>query len=341
MNFQQLALRRLLPTLSIAVGVAMAVNAPAHAQFVQGIDVSRHQGDINWTSVKNAGIEFAFCKATEGVDFIDIKFLQNMANASAAGVYIGPYHYGRPDSFENDPLDAAKEANDFVDAIEPYYQVPGYFLRPVLDMEEYDLEGVSDYKAFLSQWVRDFNDVVEARLGFSAIIYAGTGYSNAFFESDIGDYDFWLANWNYAPPNVPPPSASSVFGDWDFWQYSSTGNIGGISPVDRDVYQGTLAELLSEFQGVAPTGDFDQDGDADGADFLAWQRGVGKTGAAATFASGNADGDSDVDAEDLSVWKSQFGPLSVLNAQAVPEPPTAVLLIVAAVYGASVSRRRN
>ena len=92
------------------LAVVFASQSIAHAQFVHGVDVSHWQGNVNWTNLKNAGVQFAFAKATEGVDFVDIKFHQNMANARAAGVWIGPYHYARPDSFENDPQDAAKEA---------------------------------------------------------------------------------------------------------------------------------------------------------------------------------------------------------------------------------------
>jgi GH25 family lysozyme M1 (1,4-beta-N-acetylmuramidase) len=310
-----------------ALGGALAIGEQARGQFVYGIDVSRHQGLVSWSNVKNGGIQFAFCKATEGVDFVDSQFHTNMVNASAAGVYIGPYHYARPDSFEDDPLDAAKEANDFVDAIEQYYQTPGFTLRPVVDMEESDLTDVANKKAFLSEWLRDFNDVVETRLGFSAIVYASTSYINSFFEANISQYDLWLANWNYSPPNVPPSSADGIFNGWAFWQYTSTGSVGGVSPVDRDVYQGTLAEMLSEFRGVAPRADFDADGDVDGADLLAWQRNAGRTGSTATFARGNADGDLDIDTEDLGVWQSQFGGTVPL---AVPEPSAISLTICGA-----------
>jgi GH25 family lysozyme M1 (1,4-beta-N-acetylmuramidase) len=292
----------------------------AEAQFVQGVDVSVHQGVVNWTAMKNAGIQFAFAKATEGVDFIDTRYTLNMTNARAAGVYIGPYHYARPDSFENDPLDAAKEANDFVDAIQQYYQTPDFVLRPVLDMEESDLEGVANHKAFLSEWVRDFQAVVQERLGFSAIIYSSTSYINSYFETNLNQYPLWLANWNYTPPTVPPASADGIFNGWDFWQYTSSGSVGGISPIDRDVYQGTLAQMLAEFQGVAPTADFDRDGVVDGDDFLEWQRNVGRTGSAATFVRGNADGDADVDAADLAIWQNQYAAAASSNAASIPEP---------------------
>jgi predicted outer membrane repeat protein len=77
-----------------------------------------------------------------------------------------------------------------------------------------------------------------------------------------------------------------------------------------------------ELQTSAASADFDDDADADGADFLAWQRGLGATGAAATQANGNADGDGDVDGADLGFWKAQFGgpPPALAAAQAADQP---------------------
>ena len=64
---------------------------------MQGIDASRFQSTLNWATAKSQGIDFAFVKATEGVDFIDVSFVNHMNNAIAAGVLIGPYHFARPD----------------------------------------------------------------------------------------------------------------------------------------------------------------------------------------------------------------------------------------------------
>ena len=66
-----------------------------------------------------------------------------------------------------------------------------------------------------------------------------------------------------------------------------------------------------EDQPVADSADFDTDGDVDGSDFLAWQRGFGTAAPNATPADGDANGDKVVDATDLLVWEDQFGSLDV------------------------------
>src|SRR4051812_43780388 len=65
--------------------------------YINGFDVYNGDGAVNWTSAKNGGYQFAFVKATEGVDFIDARFTTNMNGAQSAGVLVGPYHFARPD----------------------------------------------------------------------------------------------------------------------------------------------------------------------------------------------------------------------------------------------------
>ena len=62
-----------------------------------GIDVSKWQGSINWNSVRGAGIEFAWMKATEGLTYKDPNFSANYLGAYNAGVIRGAYHFARPD----------------------------------------------------------------------------------------------------------------------------------------------------------------------------------------------------------------------------------------------------
>jgi hypothetical protein len=100
--------------------------------------------------------------------------------------------------------------------------------------------------------------------------------------------------------------------------------------------------------------DFDSDGDSDGADFLAWQRGLG-TATGATKSQGNADGDADVDAADLAAWKAQFstgafsgagalqtGFVRYVTGAASPVPePSAILLAGVGLVAYACSRRNS
>ena len=97
-------LRRLLVGGAMAV-VALAAAAgagwlyylnfsPDRSRFpVRGIDVSHHQGAIDWTEVAEANVAFAVIKASEGGDYVDEEFAGNFAAARAAGLAVGAYHF--------------------------------------------------------------------------------------------------------------------------------------------------------------------------------------------------------------------------------------------------------
>src|SRR3954451_3569796 len=161
---------------------AMAILAfaqPANAvTYIQGFDVYSGDGAVNWASAKAGGYDFAFVKATEGVNFIDASFATNMSDANSAGVDVGPYHFCRIDSKNgvkfttydggafayNSPTqtnkdawyDATSEANDFIDAIRPYYLQSGTtnYLQPVADVEGLPNFGNTTLnRTFISNWM--------------------------------------------------------------------------------------------------------------------------------------------------------------------------------------------
>src|SRR3954462_8803586 len=91
--------------IAISFVLAFRYALPAKAvTYIQGFDVYSGDGAVNWTSVKNGGYSFAFVKATEGVNFTDSRFATNMAGATSAGVYVGPYHFCRIDSYNGVPF---------------------------------------------------------------------------------------------------------------------------------------------------------------------------------------------------------------------------------------------
>ncbi len=111
-----------------ATGATVAVVPTVPAGALPGIDVSNHQGAIDWSLVAASGTRFAFAKATEGRTFIDPMYATNKAGAALGGVVFGAYHFARPDDTAND---AVIEADHFVDVAQ---LAPGNLL-PVLDIE--------------------------------------------------------------------------------------------------------------------------------------------------------------------------------------------------------------
>jgi len=132
---------------------------------------------------------------------------------------------------------------------------------------------------------------------------------------------------------------NSVYADEDnpFIEFGISDNAGfGSFDMDFLSYQlGVIAPV------AAPTedADFDDDGDVDGADFLAWQRGLGLPG---NNSQGDANGDGLVNAADLGIWQSNYAAAggALVSSSAVPEPTTALLLAVGALSMAGTNRRR-
>ena len=122
--------------------VSFGNNPDSTADFqvlIQGLDVSHHQGSIDWTSVATAGYRFSLIKATEGNDWLDPNFKANWDNAKEAGLAVGAYHYA---SANNHPgvNGAEGEAEWFYNST--MTQVGGFSggLPPILDVEKIGLE---------------------------------------------------------------------------------------------------------------------------------------------------------------------------------------------------------
>ena len=216
-----------------ATGATVAVvptvpMVPAGA--LPGIDVSNHQGAIDWSLVAASGTEFAFAKATEGRTFIDPMYSTNKAGAALAGVAFGAYHFARPDDTAND---AVIEADHFVDVA----QLASGNLLPVLDIES--TGGLT--QAQVTQWILAWLDRVTVRLGVRPIVYTSpNGWENRTGDTtavvDAGYSVLWVAHWGVASPTVP--AANWGGNGWTFWQYGNCGAVPGIDGcVDVDWYE--------------------------------------------------------------------------------------------------------
>jgi GH25 family lysozyme M1 (1,4-beta-N-acetylmuramidase) len=199
----------------------------------EGIDVSHWQGTIDWARVRAAGKRFAFIKASENTSFVDDRYQWNRAQAKAAGLYVGAYHFAKPSSASGD---AVAEADHFVDTAD---WTSGELL-PVLDLE--DTGGLGS--SALVTWVRTFLTRVYDRTGERAIIYVSPSFwstkmANSTWFAKNGYGVLWIAHWTTASsPSVPAESWGGK--GWTFWQYTSDGSVSGISGrVDLNRYKGT------------------------------------------------------------------------------------------------------
>ena len=218
------------------------------AELIPGIDVSHWQGTINWASVKNAGIKFAFMKATQGNTYVDPKFATNLTGAKAQGILVGPYHFCDLNTDTTNANDAINEANHFLDVIKPYYQ-NGLYLPPVADVEGFPaFASTAEAKAFTSAWTQKFSDRVYSVLGVRPLVYTSLSKANSYYTSPVAaSHPLWLAWWKSTGLTTPPTSTNTpLWGKYDFWQWTSSGTVSGISGnVDRDVFDGTMAQLSS------------------------------------------------------------------------------------------------
>lgn len=198
---------------------------------VKGIDVSSHQDKIDWKQVKDAGYQFAFLKASEGVDWVDPTFAENRTGAKDAGVAVGYYHYFRP----NDPVDA--QVKNFVDTVG---KAEPNSLRLVIDAEDDSM-----WKPYTVQqrvkMIDDWCQGVKKALGVTPqlSVYSSPSFVNQILGngSQLGKYSLWIAHYNVAEPILPKP-----WSKWDFWQYKDDGNVPGIPAggVDLDMYNGNI-----------------------------------------------------------------------------------------------------
>jgi len=200
------------------------------------VDVSHHNGAIDWPAVAGAGIALAFIKATQGVGFVDPTFERNRNAAVAAGILAVPYHF-------LDTSDPDQQAGHFLDVTNIDSAQPA-----MLDWET---------AATLSAVVA-IGRAVADRSGRDPVLYYGFAQLREA-SPDLSRWPLMLPEYprgttpgHYLslvqrPPRLPPGRPSAWSGGarpYDFHQYTPAGRVAGLAtPVDRSVWVGTLADL--------------------------------------------------------------------------------------------------
>ena len=184
---------------------------------IYGIDVSKWQGDIDWFKVKEDEISFAMIRSSFGMNDVDPKFTQNVAQAQANEIPCGAYHY----CYAKNVAEAEQEAEFFLKTVK------GWKLEyPLaLDLEDVSLQSLG--KETLTTVASTFLYTLE-NAGYYACLYANLYWVQSYLDMNkLAKYDLWLAHWAEMP---------GYTGDLGMWQYTSQGNVNGISGnVDRDI----------------------------------------------------------------------------------------------------------
>ena len=190
--------------------------------MLRGIDVSTHQGTIDWDEVAGAGLSFAVIKATQGRseataglrNFTDSKFKRNIIEARRIGLRVGVYHYLTAQTVS----EAMEEAKYFLSVIEPYK--PLIDLWAVVDVES---KYLPKDKTLLTQIVNTFcSCLVTAEL--EPMVYTNPDYLKHRLN-DISYWPLWLALWR-KKTNVPTVKDYPAMKLWQ-WGGEAIPGIGG------------------------------------------------------------------------------------------------------------------
>ena len=187
---------------------------------LQGIDVSKHQGVIDWTKVKNSGkVEFAILRAGYGklISQKDPKFESYYADCVKNNIPVGAYWY----SYAMSEAEAKEEANVFLQAIKgKQFAYPVYF-----DLEESKQLALGKNKC--SAIAKAFMDTVE-KAGYFVGLYMSKSHLETYITEEVRNrYAIWVAHYGV--------SKTTYSGQFGIWQKSETGSVSGISGnVDLD-----------------------------------------------------------------------------------------------------------
>jgi lysozyme len=188
-----------------------------------GLDVSSHQGRIDWDEVAGDNVSAVYMKATEGKNFVDQRFAENWAGAAKAGIPRGAYHFFSVCS------PGAEQAANFLKVV----PTDPNALPPAVDLEFADCGDRMD-SAAMQRELTTFIETVESKVGKKVVLYAISSFTEKYPLPDGLIRDRWVRRLGKRP----------VANEWTVWQVSDRSKVKGIGkPVDLDVWRTDPAQL--------------------------------------------------------------------------------------------------
>ncbi|MEM9466792.1 MAG: GH25 family lysozyme [Actinomycetota bacterium] len=174
---------------------------------VYGVDVSNHQGDIDWSAVAEDDISFAYIKATEGGDWIDARFDANWDGASAAGLDVGAYH------FFTLCRTGVEQADNFLRVVDHAQAT----LPPALDLEFPNNCSERPTTEWVHREVAAWIDEVESATGEQVVLYVESAFDDRYGIFEAFDRQLWERRILRRPDR-----------EWMVWQFSYFADVAGI-----------------------------------------------------------------------------------------------------------------
>ncbi|PRR84045.1 GH25 family lysozyme [Clostridium vincentii] len=174
---------------------------------MRGIDVSNHNGIIDFTRVRNSGIELVYMKATEGTTYQDSFLDRNYNGAIGANMMVGFYHFLAGTSLPE------TQAENFYNQIKNKVSA----LKPSLDLEVSGFDVINYALRFIKRF--------EALSNLPIVIYSSPYFINANLDSRLAKYPLWVAHYG-----VMTPMKNNIWGTSHVGhQYTETGRVDGVN----------------------------------------------------------------------------------------------------------------
>lgn len=206
---------RFLPLLLLLLFTACACHREAtdtrpYSTGYDGIDVSRHNGTIDWKTVRrsNKNIRYVFIKATEGTGHVDRRYLDNAREAHRQGFKIGIYHY----------FTARSSAHEQFAWFRSQANLTYQDLAPIVDVEEF--KGWKS-KQQLQDSLMTFVRLVKKHYNKLPIIYTHQNFYNTYLNPRFNRHYLFIAAYRRTPPIINGAN-------YNLWQFSDAGRVKGI-----------------------------------------------------------------------------------------------------------------